>query len=296
MTVPIGVTFWRKKYLTQMVALSNFLVFVFVFALTFFDQNAFNSVYDELHGTTVDIYSPLQYYRFYTYMFLHGGAFHLFGNLFFLVLVGPPFEDRVGTKAFAVIYFTSGIVSAIVFDVANLGRLVGLVGASGAIFGLLGAYAYLYPRDKIMFPLFFFIRPFKVWIVFLFYVGLEMVMVGMGAQDGVAHWGHLGGFLGGVAAALLLLKRGWFEKDRKPSKHQVAKTASRVEALRPLAVTEELAGIFETIKGEEIADVREAWIEQFLQKAKCPRCGQGLGPAYVKGHQPRCACGWHPGP
>ena len=135
-----------------------------------------------------------------TYQFLHGGTGHLFFNMIGLFFFGPRLEVRLGSRRFVTMYLTSGLVAALVhiaytvFNASAGGLYVPMVGASGAVFGVFFAYARFWPRDKI---LVWFVIPMQV----RFFVGaltLLSLWSGLGGvQDNVAHFAHLGGFLGG---------------------------------------------------------------------------------------------------
>ena len=143
-----------------------------------------------------------------TYMFLHGGVGHLVGNAWFLWMFGDNVEDRVGRGRFLLLYLACGVVGGFVHALLTATPNVPLVGASGAIAGLMGAYLALFPRAQ-LYQVFFFVR-FKlpVW----FYVGgwaVLNVLLGLVALDphapdgGVAWWCHVGGFVVGLLWGLV---------------------------------------------------------------------------------------------
>lgn len=157
-----------------------------------------------------------------TYMFLHGGFSHLFFNMFALWMFGRGLEVEMGTKRFLIYYFVCGVGAALVqlgiaqIDIANLADTPALlwdylrtptVGASGAIFGLLLAFGMLHPNATIVLlipPI-----PMKAkWFVILYGL-LELALVVLQAQDGVAHFAHLGGMFWGW-----LLLMWWKRRDR----------------------------------------------------------------------------------
>lgn len=138
-----------------------------------------------------------------SYMFIHGGLMHLFLNMMVLFFFGPRLEARLGPRDFLWLYFVSGLVAAVVsivtpFVIPAFHPGVGVVGASGAIYGLLLAFAMYWPRDRIVvfvpIPI-----PVEVrWmVVFMTVVALYgIAMEALGARQGIAHHAHLGGFLG----------------------------------------------------------------------------------------------------
>ena len=136
-----------------------------------------------------------------TYMFLHGGLWHVGFNMFALWMFGSQLERVWGTGQFVKYYFITGIGAGLINVLFNAGSPIPTIGASGAIFGLLLAYGLLFPNSLIL--LYFFI-PIKAKYFVILFAGLEFLMVAQYAQDGVAHFAHLGG----MAVGLLYLK-GW---------------------------------------------------------------------------------------
>lgn len=149
-------------------------------------------------------------YQFVSYMFLHGGFGHLFSNMFALWMFGRTLEYELGSKRFLIYYMVCGIGAAL-FQML-VAWLTGdiyfrVVGASGAVMGLLLAFGVMHPNNMIyIIPLPF---PIKAkWFV-LGYAVLEIALGWSGAQTGVAHFAHVGGMLWG----LMLLY--WWRKNRK---------------------------------------------------------------------------------
>ncbi len=139
-------------------------------------------------------------WQFFTYMFLHGGFMHIFFNMLVLLLFGFTVESVLGKRRFLIVYLGSGIGSAI-FYIVLMSMFteissVPLLGASGAIFGLLAAYAFLFPKSWI-FIWGFIPLPAAVLIVFLL---VEETFLGaLSLQPGIANFGHVGGIVTGLA-------------------------------------------------------------------------------------------------
>ncbi len=137
-----------------------------------------------------------------TSMFLHGGWVHLIGNMWYLWIFGDNIEDRLGHLKFLVFYLAAGVVSAGVQVLSSPASPVPTVGASGAIAGVLGAYALAYPRARVvtLIPIFFFFQ--VIALPALVVLGLWFVMqlfsgtlsIGVGAAGGIAWWAHVAGF------------------------------------------------------------------------------------------------------
>lgn len=148
-------------------------------------------------------------------MFLHGGLFHLGGNMLFLWIFGDNVEHRLGRIRYLVVYLATGALATWTFSAFSGDSMIPLVGASGAISGALGAYYVFFPRNRVktfvaFFPFFFDVLYIPVRWVLGFYVLVDNLLpFVLGAQTGVAYGAHLGGFLGGVGVALAVEKRLW---------------------------------------------------------------------------------------
>jgi membrane associated rhomboid family serine protease len=139
-----------------------------------------------------------------TSMFLHGGWFHLIGNLWFLWIFGNNIEDSMGRFRFLAFYLLTGLAAAGAHILTAPGSQIPMVGASGAISGIMGAYLVLYPRIRVhtLFIIIILIKVIRLpaWLL-LGYWFLIQVLAGTaapGAAGGVAFWAHVGGFLAGV--------------------------------------------------------------------------------------------------
>lgn len=148
---------------------------------------------------------------FFSSMFLHGGWFHLFGNLWVLYIFGDNVEGEMGHARYGAFYVISGLIAAVIQVLFNPSSSIPTVGASGAIAGIMGAYFMLYPGAKILtfIPVFFIpyliVVPAYVflgfWFIMQFFSGTFSLLGGGNHVAGVAWWAHVGGFVGG---ALLL--------------------------------------------------------------------------------------------
>jgi membrane associated rhomboid family serine protease len=147
-------------------------------------------------------------------MFLHGGWLHILGNMWFLHIFGDNIEDRLGHIKYLFFYLLSGIGAALTQVALNPASGVPMVGASGAIAGVMGAYVFLYPRARIvtLIPIIVFLQVIELpafvflglWFVLQIFSGLTSLGIGADA-GGVAWWAHIGGF---AAGALLLVVLG----------------------------------------------------------------------------------------
>ncbi|QDC10676.1 rhomboid family intramembrane serine protease [Oceanicola sp. D3] len=164
-----------------------------------------------------------------TAMFLHGGIMHLAGNMLFLWIFGDNLEEEMGPFAFLGFYLATGVVATWLHVVFSPGSTAPLVGASGAIAGVMGGYLLLYPKAKIdvLFIIVIIpkIWPIPAWIVLAVWFGLQLVNGAMtvGAGTGVAYWAHVGGFVAGLIGTLpWFLKEGaasWWQKTEGHPPH-----------------------------------------------------------------------------
>jgi membrane associated rhomboid family serine protease len=143
-------------------------------------------------------------------MFLHAGWLHLLGNMLFLVVFGNNIEDRIGKLPYLIFYLICGYAAAYGFAAANPASTAPLIGASGAIAGVLGAYLVLYPRARVwsLVPFLFFIPlAIPAWLVLGLWFGLQWVYsagVATAGAGSVAYLAHVFGFLTGVLGGLVI--------------------------------------------------------------------------------------------
>lgn len=148
---------------------------------------------------------PYNVLTVFTSMFLHGGLFHVIGNILYLWIFGNNIEDALGRGRFFVFYFLSGIAAAIFQLLSDPSSSIPMIGASGAVSGILGAYLVLYPRARIktMFFIFIFIKIVDIPAFFLLTLWFFMQILFSGG-DGVAYHAHIGGFIFGLLTGRLL--------------------------------------------------------------------------------------------
>jgi membrane associated rhomboid family serine protease len=163
-------------------------------------------------------------YPFFTSMFLHGGWFHLIGNMLFLYIFGDNVEDRMGHLKYIIFYLISGLAAAFTQIIINIYSTIPMVGASGAISGVLGAYILFFPHSRILtlVPIFFFIQIVEIpaviflliWFIIQFFSGVASLAATQNT-GGVAFWAHIGGFVVGLILSRFFQKKeyyrtGWF--------------------------------------------------------------------------------------
>jgi len=141
-----------------------------------------------------------------TSMFLHGGFMHLAGNMLYLWIFGNNVEDSMGHFRFIVFYVLCGVAAAFGQVIQNPGSEIPMIGASGAISGVLGAYLLLYPHARVLvaIPFGFYLHTMRLpagWVLVLWFVlqlGSSMMQQGGGEGGGVAWFAHIGGFIAGM--------------------------------------------------------------------------------------------------
>lgn len=174
--------------------------------------------------------SSFAWYTVITSVFLHGGWFHLIGNMLFLWVFGNNIEDAMGPARFVAFYLFCGILAALAQIVIQPGSPVPMVGASGAISGIMGAYLVLYPTARVhmLVVLFVFITRISVpaWVMLVYWVFLQAIgglptLAGASSGGGVAFLAHLGGFFAGLFTIKLFVKPELVAAHRARSRVEV---------------------------------------------------------------------------
>ena len=175
---------------------------------------AFGAIPAEVTGATEGAAGPcrlggLTWQALLTSMFLHGSWMHLVGNMWFLWIFGNNIEDSMGHLRFLVFYLLTGLVAALAHVLTDAGSVIPMVGASGAISAIMGAYLVLYPRASVhtLFFFLFFIRivPLPAWVMLGYWILIQVVSSAAtpSGGGGVAYTAHIGGFVAGLALILL---------------------------------------------------------------------------------------------
>ncbi len=205
----------RTPVVTAGLIAANILVYVSQLMLPPQEAVLFLHLYGliplEISGGDLLVPHPVPLYAtVFTSMFVHGGLFHLGGNMLYLWIFGDNVEDRIGRLKFLVFYLLSGLAAAAAQIWTDPASKIPMVGASGAISGVLGAYLFLFPHARVLtlIPLGFFYRLIEVpaLIVLGFWI-LVQVLNGVGTLGvqvgGVAWFAHIGGFVAGLGMVVL---------------------------------------------------------------------------------------------
>jgi len=238
--------------------------------------------WNELYLRLVMIPALVEEGHFHTLItsgFVHSwtNPLHVLGNIIIIALVGIPLEERLGRNKWLLSYMIGLLGGSIAWTLANSGSTTPALGASGAAFGILGAYLCGWPNDEVYFPLIL-IRKWPVQYIAMFYFGFEIFNAwkkyGLSEVSHVAHIAHFGGFILAYAA-LPILKRG-------------IEWEGEIE-LTEITQENPFEGVDDLVKrliaeGDE-KETRQAWLEEISDRAKCPICD---GDLHLKKMKIRC--------
>lgn len=175
-----------------------------------------------------------------THMFLHAGIMHIAGNMLFLWVFGDNLEDQMGPWGFLAFYLACGLLAALAEIAADPGSTIPMVGASGAIAGVMGGYLLMFPRARVdvIAIIIIIIKRFTIpaWVLLLAWFAIQLFSTAAMADDGVAYIAHIGGFIAGIVLALpLFLRRGgrdfWISNQGRPP-HAASYVPSRIPQVR----------------------------------------------------------------
>jgi hypothetical protein len=178
-------------------------------------------------------------------MFLHGGFWHLFGNMWSLYIFGDNVEDRLGPVRYLLFYLLCGFASGLTHLLFNYYSKLPTVGASGAIAGVMGAYFLLYPHSKILtfIPIFFI--PYFIEIPAVFFLGIWFVLQFLSAAGtpaeggGIAWWAHIGGFVFGMICLKIFLRTPEIGISRQIREKTSKKKSHRLRVIKPTKVVDD---------------------------------------------------------
>ncbi|RKY31367.1 MAG: rhomboid family intramembrane serine protease [Candidatus Omnitrophota bacterium] len=211
-------------FVTIAIIIANVLVFIY-------ELNLGEGLQDKISQFAVIPYNithltePAALLTLVTSLFFHGGFAHIFGNMLYFWVFGNNIEDRLGHLRFIFFYILGGILATFGHILIAPDSKIPLIGASGAISAVLGAYVILYPRAKVLvlIPFFFLWRIVRIqawwflifWIILQLFYGTASLASAQGAEmTGVAWFAHVGGFLAGILLLFFFLKRKK-KKDKK---------------------------------------------------------------------------------
>jgi membrane associated rhomboid family serine protease len=201
-------------FVTIGLIISNIVVFMYQLSLghhmNIFILKMGTIPYEISHFEDLRPKSPLPIsFTLITYMFIHGGFLHLIGNMLYLWIFGDNVEDSMGHIRFLIFYIICGILAGLFQIFSNPNSIIPMIGASGAIAGVLGAYFILYPKAHILTLIFFFffIRIIRIPAVILLGLWFFIQVVNSSYGGGVAWYAHIGGFVSGIFLVGFFIKR-----------------------------------------------------------------------------------------
>ena len=225
----------RVPYVTYVLLAANIAVFL-VYWFSLQSDYALGMFYYTWGLVPARLMQGQGYSDLLTHMFLHGGWMHLAGNMLFLWIFGDNLEDALGHVRYLLFYLACGIAAAALQVAGDPGFDGPLIGASGAIAGVLGGYLVLFPRARIdvlfIFIIFFRVFSIPAWIVLGIWFAVQLFNGAVATTDGVAYLAHVGGFVAGLVLTIpALIKRGgkayWVQNQGKPPHPPVEYVLSR---------------------------------------------------------------------
>lgn len=273
-------------------------------------------LWEDLWMRPTEAKEPSGWITFISAGFLHSqfDATHVLGNIMVIALVGIPLEQRLGRNRFFAIYFIGLIGGSIAWFLFNIESSRPALGASGAAFGLFGAYLAGWPKDEIPFPLIL-IRKWPVFYLALIYFGLEVFRAysthGLERPSDVGHMAHLGGFILAYVTLPLVAKGGPVPlgvEDGGPSSSSevINRLRSIKKQMKDLKSAQDpwTAQDYELPKNlrdsvkslmdsSDEPETRQAWMEHIADLANCPQCSSPLG-VIERSDGPQIQCSSHP--
>lgn len=276
---------WSRRFLAAgALAIGNVAVFLLTqFGPTYSDgTRSLAVIHAELALNSANLSGDLKLaaIQLVTSMFVHADFLHLFGNMLVLVLFGLPFEERIGGRRFLLVYLIGGLLGGLTQVAAVWGdHDILLMGASGAIFAIIGAFAVSYPNTIVpvavtAIVITFFVR-MKVWMGAILMAALQLVTMALsfGLGDRTAYFAHLGGLAGGMVLGLTMV-RGKAPAHRSP-------VAVDLEALSPFARDAGTASALAQMRSNhDEPQIFQAWLDRFFRTASCPQCSHKVMPRH----------------
>jgi membrane associated rhomboid family serine protease len=261
--------YWERSYsqigspltrTVKMLLIVNGVVFLF--------QVLLNGQLIEIFGLVpASLFAGERLWQPFTYMFLHGGIWHILINMFVLWMFGRDLEQEFGERFFLRYYFVTGVGAGLIYSVFFIHSEIPVIGASGAIFGLLVAFALVFPERPITL-LIFFILPLTLKAKHLVILLGIITLLALPAKDGIAHLAHLGGMVVGflyLKARKMSYQQGFPWSRASRAKHNQETTEPQEEEADELSA--EIDSILDKISREGMSSLtpRE---RRILQKSK----------------------------
>jgi membrane associated rhomboid family serine protease len=285
---------WSKRFIASgTLAIANILVFLLTLLGPSRDgivngvgaaaTGQISAIHGELGLYTPNLiaFRPLGGLQLVTNLFVHENLLHILFNMIVLIAFGLPFEERVGHRRFLLIYLAAGLAGSLAETLLSAGTPVLMMGASGAIFGIMGAFATRYPNQVVGVPvplgIIFFRIPMRVIVGALLYVGLQLfyVLYAAGVQGGATDHTAYGAHFGGLAMGILLAL--------KPTSRGAAQGPVAVDlgAFAAFARDPQTQGVLAQMRSNnDEPAVFQAWLDRFFRTATCPTCSHRVMPRH----------------
>jgi len=287
---------WRKMSFTAATIIANAIIFVIYIAPR--NNEILYDVFSTLGFNNQSLSTGEGIFALYTHMYIHADFMHVFFNMFILFLMGVPFEQRVGWKWMAVIYWGTGILGGgllngwLTFSEPSIG-----IGASAAISGIIGAFAIMYPWDRVPMVIIFIILPrvqvavgALVFILFQTFMAIVRTSLPFGLGN-ISYTAHLAGVMVGVAIGYILVKKGGVEAPTSGARLGKKLDKLDYERLRPMTRMPAHADRLDALIKEDIPEVEEVLLEDLVSRLRCPDCDSII--MMHRGHTLRCEkCQW----
>ncbi|MCC7156450.1 MAG: rhomboid family intramembrane serine protease [Bryobacterales bacterium] len=205
---------YSKPVAVLTIIIVNTLVFLYQISLSRYESNFLVGQF----GFVPDHFSAVS---LITSMFMHGGWMHIIGNMLFLWVFGDNIEDILGKPLFVVFYLACGIIAALTQYAIDPDSTIPMIGASGAIAGVMGAYMVKFPHARVVTLVFFFfittielpaVFVLAMWFVLQFFSGVGSVVSYQASRGGTAFFAHIGGFVAGMVLIKLLKTRPRYQR------------------------------------------------------------------------------------
>lgn len=214
----------RTPYVTRTLIVVNILVFL-LYWFAFQTEGQLGQFFYTWGLVPQRLLSGQGVLTIVTHMFMHGGWMHLAGNMLFLWIFGDNLEDEMGHGRYLLYYIACGLGAAALQIAGDPGSVDPMVGASGAIAGVLGGYLLLFPKARVdvlfIFVIFYRVFSIPAWIVLGIWFAIQLFNGVSATADGVAYLAHVGGFVAGLVLTIpALIKRGgksyWAQNEGRP--------------------------------------------------------------------------------
>ena len=215
----------KKPIISWVIIFICIIIFLFQESLNHHEQRklflSYGMIPSVLFGQnelSVNLEKVPAFLTIFTSMFLHGGWMHLIGNIGYLYIFGDNIEDCMGRLRFVIFYLTCGVIAALSQCFIDINSSTPMIGASGAISGILGGYLILYPKKnvRVFFWFIIFVKTFNIPALYVLgaWILIQFFSFDTSASDGVAYAAHIGGFIAGIAL-IYLFKKNNFQSTKK---------------------------------------------------------------------------------